>query len=150
DSRTLPESLHSVRLRPVRWVCAVDRNHPTVGDSLSAEQFFALPHVFGRPSGYTASAEELVRRLFDADVTVQLTVPSLLHLPLVLPGTSYVAVVPERVVQAHVDAALMKTFPLPFPSPDHYELLLWHKRCGSDPAHAWVRELVVSVARATT
>ncbi len=149
DSRVYPESLHSIRLRPVRWVCAVDRDHPTVGDSLSAEQFFALPHVFGRPSGYTASAEELVRRLFDADVTVELTVPSLLHLPLVLPGTSYVAVVPERVVRAHVDSALMKIFPLPFPSPEHYEILLWHKRYDSDPAHGWVRDLVVSLARVT-
>lgn len=83
ETRAYPESLHNIRLRPVRWLCAVDRDHPTLGDTLSAEQFLALPHVFGRPSGYTASAEELVRRLFDADITVHLTVPSLLHLSLI-------------------------------------------------------------------
>ena len=49
DIRAYPETLRSVRLRPVRWVCVVDRDHPTVGDDISAEQFFALPHVFGRP-----------------------------------------------------------------------------------------------------
>jgi LysR family transcriptional regulator, nod-box dependent transcriptional activator len=147
DTRAYPESLHTIRLRPVRWLCAVDRNHPTVGDSLSAEQFLALPHVFGRPSGYTASAEELVRRLFDADITVHLTVPSLLHLPLVLPGTSYVATVPERVVKLFADSTPMKTFPLPFPTPEHYEVLIWHKRNQTDPAHAWVRELIVTLSQ---
>jgi LysR family nod box-dependent transcriptional activator len=147
DELAYPDTLHSVRLRPVHWVCAVDRNHPTVGDALTAEQFYALPHVFGRPSGYTASAEELVRRLFDADITVHMTVPSLLHLPLVLPGTTYVATVPERVVQLFADTAPMKTFPLPFPVADHFEILLWHKRNESDPAHAWVRELIVALAR---
>jgi LysR family transcriptional regulator, nod-box dependent transcriptional activator len=147
DTRAYPESLHSIRLRPVRWICAVDRDHPTVGDTLTAEQFYALPHVFGRPSGYTASAEELVRRLFDADVTVHLTVPSLLHLPLVLPGTRYVATVPERVAKLFAASTPIKTFPLPFPTPDHHEILLWHKRNETDPAHAWVREVIVALAK---
>jgi LysR family nod box-dependent transcriptional activator len=147
DVRAYPESLHSVRLRPVRWICAVDRDHPSVGDTLTAEQFYALPHVFGRPSGYGASAEELVRRIFDADITVHLTVPSLLHLPLVLPGTNYVATVPERVVKLFEKTTPMKTFPLPFPTSEHFEILLWHKRNESDPAHAWVRELIAALAQ---
>jgi LysR family transcriptional regulator, nod-box dependent transcriptional activator len=147
ETRAYPESLHTIRLRPVRWLCAVDRDHPTVGDSLSAEQYLALPHVFGRPSGYSASAEELVRRLFDADITVHLTVPSLLHLPLVLPGTRYVATVPERVVKLFADSTPLKTFPLPFATPEHYEILIWHKRNQTDPAHAWVRELIVALSQ---
>src|SRR6202034_3244603 len=68
-------------------ICAVDRDHPTVGDRITAEQYFSLPHVFGRPSGFTASTEELVRRLLDIDLRVHISVPSLLHLPLVLHGT---------------------------------------------------------------
>ena len=147
EARAYPESLRSVRLRPVRWLCAVDRDHPSVGDTLSAEQYYALPHVFGRPSGYSASAEELVRRLFDIELTVDLTVPSLLHLPLVLAGTSYVATVPERVADLFATLMPIKTFPLPFPVKEQYEILLWHKRNEPDPAHAWLRELIVNLAR---
>jgi LysR family nod box-dependent transcriptional activator len=147
ETRAYPEGLRSVPLRPVRWLCAVDRDHPTVGDSLSAEEFRALPHVFGRPSGYSATAEELVRRLFDIDLTVHLTVPSLLHLPLVLPGTSYVATLPERVAQMFAATVPMKTFPLPFPVPEQHEILLWHKRNEPDPAHAWLRDLIISLAQ---
>jgi LysR family transcriptional regulator, nod-box dependent transcriptional activator len=142
-----PETLRSVPLRPVRWICAVDRDHPTVGDTITAEQYFSLPHVFGRPSGYAASAAELVRRLLDIDLRVHIAVPSLLHLPLVLRGTRLVATLPERVAQMFASTLPLKTFPLPFETPPMREILLWHKRNESDPAHAWLRDLVVRLTR---
>jgi LysR family transcriptional regulator, nod-box dependent transcriptional activator len=131
----------------VRWVCVVDRDHPVVGDSISAEQYFALPHVFGRPSGYTTTAEELVRRLLDIDLPVHITVPSLLHLPLVLRGTRLVATMPERVAQKFASSLPVKTFALPFETPALHEILLWHKRNDSDPAHTWLRDLVVRLTQ---
>ncbi len=144
-ARAWPESLRMVRLRPVRWVCAVDAHHPTVGDTLTAEQFFSLPHAFGAPNAYSVSTEELVRRLFDIDLTVQLAVPSLLHLPLVLAGTSYVATLPERVLMMAPAVAPLKTFPTPFPTSEQHEMLLWHNRHDPDPAHAWLRELIIEI-----
>jgi DNA-binding transcriptional LysR family regulator len=147
DVRSYPETLRSVRLRPVRWICAVDRDHPTVGDSISAEQYFSLPHVFGRPNGYTATAEELVRRLLEIDLPVHITVPSLLHLPLVLRGTRLVATLPERVAQMFTATLPVKTFPLPFPTPPIDEILLWHKRNDADPAHIWLRDMVVRLTQ---
>jgi LysR family nod box-dependent transcriptional activator len=143
EVRAYPETLRSVRLRPVRWICAVDSDHPTLGDTISAEQYFSLPHVFGRPSGYTASAEELVRRLLDIELRVHIAVPSLLHLPLVLRGTRLVATLPERVAQMFAASLPIKTFPLPFEHPPMHEILLWHKRNEADPAHAWLRNLVI-------
>jgi len=147
DVRAYPDALRSVRLRPVRWVCAVDRDHPTVGDSISTEQYFALPHVFGRPNGYTSTAEELVRRLLDIELPVHITVPSLLHLPLVLRGTRLIATMPERVAHMFASTLPIKTFPLPFETPALNEILLWHKRNDSDPAHAWLRDLLVRLTQ---
>ena len=146
-ARAWPDSLHMVRLRPVRWVCAVDAHHPTVGNALPAEQFFALPHACAAPSGYSVSSEELVRRLFDVDLTVHLAVPSLLHLPLVLAGTPYVATMPERVLRLAPAVSQLKSFPTPFRTSTQHELLLWHKRHEPDPAHAWLRELIVQITR---
>jgi LysR family nod box-dependent transcriptional activator len=147
DVRAYPNALRSVRLRPVRWVCAVDRDHPSVKDSISTEQYFSLPHVFGRPNGYTTTAEELVRRLLDIEIPVHITVPSLLHLPLVLRGTRLIATMPERVAQMFASTLPIKTFPLPFETPALHEILLWHKRNESDPAHAWLRELLVRLTQ---
>jgi DNA-binding transcriptional LysR family regulator len=103
--------------------------------------------VFGRPSGYTATAEELVRRLFDIELPVHITVPSLLHLPLVLRGTRLVATMPERVAQMFASSLTIKTFPVPFETSALHEILLWHKRNDSDPAHAWLRDLVVRLTQ---
>jgi DNA-binding transcriptional LysR family regulator len=41
----------------------------------------------------------------------------------------------------------VKTFPLPFEAPPLHEILLWHKRHESDPAHRWLRDLVVRLAQ---
>jgi LysR family transcriptional regulator, nod-box dependent transcriptional activator len=147
DVRAYPDTLRSIRLRPVRWICAVDRNHPTVGDSITAEQYFSLPHVFGLPNGSTVSSEQFVRRLLGIDLSVHITVPSLLHLPLVLPGTRLVATLPERVAQMFAATLAVKTFPLPFETEPLHEALLWHKRNDSDPAHAWFRDVIVRLSR---
>jgi LysR family transcriptional regulator, nod-box dependent transcriptional activator len=146
-SRAWPDSLRITRLRPVRWVCAVDALHPTIGNSLPPDQFLALPHAFAAPNGYSVSSEELVRRLFDIDLIVQLAVPSLLHLPLILAGTPYVATMPERVLKLVPTVSPLKSFPTPFPTPVQHEVLLWHNRHEPDPAHAWLRELIVEITR---
>lgn len=143
DVRAFPDALRSIRLRPVRWICAVDRNHPTIGDTITSEQYFSLPHVFARPSGAAASAEQFVRRLLGVDLPVHITVPSLLHLPLVLSGTRLIATMPERIAAVCTAAMPVKIFPLPFETEPLHEVLLWHKRNDSDPAHAWFRDLIV-------
>jgi DNA-binding transcriptional LysR family regulator len=66
-----------------------------------------------------------------------------LHLPLVLPGTRLVATLPERIAQMSVSSLAIKTFPLPVQHEPLNEILLWHKRNETDPAHAWFRELIV-------
>src|SRR3984885_12012460 len=60
--RAFPDSLRIVDLRPVRWVCVVAQDHPSVGTEISKQDYLALPHVFGWASGHSA-LEESVQRL---------------------------------------------------------------------------------------
>src|SRR5688572_16203246 len=147
DLRAYPESIRSLALRPVNWVCAVGDDHPTVRDSLSLDQYLSLRHLFGRPSGYIGSADQLVRQLLNIDIKVHMTLPSLLQLPLVLPGSALAATLPERVASLYKPALPIKVFPLPFAVPQTQEVLLWHKRHESDPAHSWLREMIARLAR---
>jgi DNA-binding transcriptional LysR family regulator len=147
DVRAYPETLRIVELRPVRWVCAVCRDNASVGEELTLEQYRTLPHVFARPNGHTAPVEELVRRLINMDIEVRATAQSLLELPFMLPGTPLAATLPERVVSMVAPAVALRTLALPFDLLDSHEVLLWHKRNEPDPGHAWLRTLVVEVAR---
>ncbi len=145
--RAYPDSLRVVELRPVRWVGAVCRDHPSVGEELTLEQYQALPHVFARPNGHTAPIEELVRRLLNLDIDVRATAQSLLELPFMLPGTPLVATLPDRVARLVAPVVPLKLLALPFDALNSHELLLWHKRNEPDPGHAWLRTLFIEVAR---
>ena len=146
QARGYPETLRQRRLRPVRWVAAVAADHPTIGPSMSLDEYLAAPHAFGVPGHHRGPAEELVRLLLGVDLYVQLTVPSLLHLPLLLPGTRFVATLPERVARHFESLLPIRTVALPFATPPLHEALLWHERFDADPAHRWLRELVADLA----
>ena len=62
-------------------------------------------------------------------------------------GTRLVATVPDRVAQMFAATLPIKTFPLPLNIPPLHEILLWHKRHDSDPAHTWLRDLVIRLTR---
>jgi DNA-binding transcriptional LysR family regulator len=147
DLRAYPENIRSTPLRPVKWVCAVSNDHPTVHDSLSLDQYVGLQHLFGRPGGYTGTADQLVRHLLNIEIRIHMTLPSLLQLPLVLPGSTLAATLPERVANLFANALPIRILPLPFEVPRTQEVLLWHKRHEPDPAHTWLREMIVKLAR---
>jgi DNA-binding transcriptional LysR family regulator len=147
DLRAYPENIRSAPLRPVNWVCVVSEDHPDVGDTLTLDQYVALQHLFGRPGGYTGSADQLVRHLLNIEIKVHMTLPSLLQLPLALVGSTLAATMPERVAQLYAKALPIRILPLPFDAPRTQEVLLWHKRHETDPAHIWLRELIAKLAR---
>jgi DNA-binding transcriptional LysR family regulator len=56
-------------------------------------------------------------------------------------GSDLIATVPER--HTGTLRAGMHTFPLPFPLPEFAVSLLWHPRMHADPAHRWLRGVVL-------
>jgi DNA-binding transcriptional LysR family regulator len=58
-------------------------------------------------------------------------------------ASDLIASVPER----HTGSlrAGMFTFPLPFTTPEFTVSLLWHPRFHADPAHRWLRGVVLEV-----
>jgi DNA-binding transcriptional LysR family regulator len=148
--REFPESLRIVDLRPVKWLCVVAEDHPTVGDEITEAQYLALPHVFGWPSGHTIPLEELVRRLLNADLDVRATTQGLLEIPFMLAGTQLVATLPADLARTFAKLAPVKLLPVPFETPDTHEVIIWHKRNEPDPGHAWLREVLIGAAQPTS
>jgi LysR family nod box-dependent transcriptional activator len=145
--RAFPDSLRIVDLRPVKWLCVVSNDHPTVGAEITEQQYLALPHVFGWPSGHTIGLEELVRRLLSAELDVRATTQGLIEIPFMLAGTQLIATLPEHLARTLARVAPVKLLPLPFETPDTREVVIWHKRNEPDPGHAWLRDIVIEAAR---
>lgn len=146
-ARAFPEWLRVVDIRPVEWVCVVSANNPQVTDELTEQQFRTLPHVIGWPQSHSVPLEEYIRRLLNVEINVRATVQSLVEIPFLLQGTELIATLPERVATRLNDVAPVKIFPVPLRVPETREVLVWHKRNEPDPGHAWLRELLIEVAR---
>jgi len=145
--RAFPDTLRIIDLRPVRWVCIVSNDHPTVEDQISEEQYLALPHAFGWPSGHTIPLEEMVRRLTNADIDVRATTQGLLEIPSLIAGTELVATLREHRAGSLWKLDPVKVLLLPSDTPETREVVIWHKRNEPDPGHAWLRDMIIEAAR---
>ena len=76
------------------------------------------------------------------------TTESFTTAPFLLHGTSLLTIVPRRLAERMQEAAQISLFDLPFEVPKLEEKLAWNPRFTSSPAHAWMREQIVDVARA--
>ncbi len=63
-------------------------------------------------------------------------------------ATDLIASVPER--HTGILRAGMHSFPLPVTTPELTVSLLWHPRFDADPAHRWLRQLVIEVCASST
>ena len=145
--RGFPDTLRIIDIRPVRWVAVVSRDHPSVEDSITEAQYLGLPHVFGWPRGHTLPLEEMVRRMTNAEIDIKATTPGLLEIPFLLEGTQLIATLPEHLARFLAKLAPVKVLPLPFDTPETREVVIWHKRNEPDPGHAWMREVLIGLAK---
>jgi DNA-binding transcriptional LysR family regulator len=147
-ARQFPDTMRVVDVRPVEWVVVVCPDHPQVQDELTEEQFHSLPQLVGWPNSHSVPLEEFTRRMFNStDINVRATAQSLVEIPFLIQGTEMISTVPKRLASTLGTFAHLKTFPVPVRMPETREVLVWHKRNEPDPGHAWLRELVLEVAR---
>jgi DNA-binding transcriptional LysR family regulator len=142
----IPE-LHSVPLFEDRWVCLVDRHHPLAGEpEPTAGQLATFPWVVPfvsdpGPSPAAPISRELLR--LGIRPTVQVRLESYLLVPSMVAGTDRVALLQERLARDAADRLGLVVLACPGdPEPIH-ERLWWHADFDDDPAHRWLRTLVV-------
>jgi DNA-binding transcriptional LysR family regulator len=137
-----PPNLRRRTLFTERYVLAGRTGHPRLKRRPTAAQFCALEHVIVSPDGggfhgvtdTALAAAGLSRR-------VVLSVPHFLFVLSVVASTDLVAMVPERLVRQN---AALRVVEAPVEVPGYEMSMLWHERSHRDPAHRWLRELIVA------
>lgn len=138
---TTPADLHARRLFDERYVCTFRQDHPTIQLPLTLDQFCAADHAIvsylgGAFRGVTDVALEHMGR----SRNVTLSISSFLVLTQILRTSDLIAVVPEKLVRNQ--AGLCVTEP-PLSIPGFTKVAAWHERTHHDPAHQWLRSLLV-------
>jgi DNA-binding transcriptional LysR family regulator len=144
-SGSMGPELRTLGLFPDRFIAVVRKRHPLAKGTLTAERYAAACHVLVARRGLEmAPVDEALAGLGLRRQGV-VTVGGF-GAALVLAGESdMVATVPERHTRSLWRG--MHPLPLPFDVPEFTVSLIWHPRMDADPAHRWLRNLVVNACR---
>jgi DNA-binding transcriptional LysR family regulator len=144
----VPESadLLSEELFTDRYVCAVDRANPDVGDRLSVDELSRYPHLASGGGPLPALGQRELEPL-GVPHRAELSTQTSLLAPFFLAGTDLVTVVLERLGRELAEAAGIRLVEPPIPLPTIAETMYWHPRRAEDPGSRWLRGQLREVAR---
>jgi DNA-binding transcriptional LysR family regulator len=153
DFAIFPEEIEptqpSVPLFEETWVCAAWDKHPTLGDTLTIDEFIRHPHMsfnISGPGHVSVADEFLARNGYDRNIVA--ATESYTAAPFLLRGTTLLTIVPRRLGERLQRAAEIRLLELPFEVPPLREKLVWNPRFTLSPGHEWMRKQLLEVARA--
>jgi DNA-binding transcriptional LysR family regulator len=129
-----------------RYVAAMRRGHPAVTRRLDLENFAKLPRLVISSSGEDVG-------FVDAELAAHGQArPAAFEAPYLSAGSilaqsEMVAVLGCRIAEEFRRSYAIEIKELPFKSPELRSIMLWHRRFDDQPAHRWLRELVVKVVK---
>lgn len=143
--------IRTERLFDDRYIAVVRAGHPTLATTgLSADAFASSGHVAVSIDGQT---EDPIERIFlDQNVTrdIRVVVPDFTDALRIVRQSDWVAIVPRSclgnaLVSADDHIGELVSFSPPIDLPSFTVHLQWHPRMAADPAHRWLRGLLVQV-----
>ncbi|MGE5132640.1 MAG: LysR family transcriptional regulator [Gemmatimonadota bacterium] len=144
----MPEvALPARRLFGDRWLCCVWAGSTAVGDQMTMDAYLRLGHVvysMGRGQPVSLADEYLGHARMPR--RIEFTVESFLLAPFLLQGTDLVTLVLERAGPHLERTAAVRLLEPPLDLPPITEMLWWHPRHTTDPAHAWIRARIAEIA----
>jgi DNA-binding transcriptional LysR family regulator len=148
----LPDT-RSAELFHDRWMCVLDGNNPVLdgGSVLCARDLAGLPWVapYYRSGARGVASVPVMRQLalLDLQPRIAVRVESYLAVPYFVTGTDRVALMQERLATRLAAFANLRVLECPGEAEPIIESLWWHRQYEDDPAHAWLRRLIIETAR---
>jgi DNA-binding transcriptional LysR family regulator len=135
---------HRVLFRD-RYLCAVDKDHPDVGDEITLEQFSTLPYL-AMSSGTLPSLAELQLNFLGVPRNTEVTA-GFVAAPFLLRGTRMVTLIHEILARRLADMAGLRLLEPPIPRLQPItETMVWSVRYDADPGHQWLRQTMIDLA----
>jgi DNA-binding transcriptional LysR family regulator len=135
-------TLHRKALYRHSFVCIAREDHPTIGDTLTMEQYLAASHAVVRPEGRSQDILQRAHERLGISVNVRFSLPRFMGVPFVVAESNTIAAVPLAVGRRFAEFANIKLLPLPFPAPRYDFHLYWHSRFHQEPANRWMRDVM--------
>jgi len=135
-----------VRRQPLfaeNWVCAMRADHPLAGAPLTEQGFLAADHLLVSLSGSPVGIADAVIERAGKRRRVAMTLNNFGGVPSLLLASNLICVLPAGVVSTHALAEHIYTCDVPLEIASFDCNMAWHARNDCDPAHRWIRALIV-------
>ena len=129
------------------WVCVAQTRHPQVGRKLTLATFLRIEHIriaYEQPELPGLIGEALAT--IGKERKIGLTVPHVVTVPALAARTGMLGIVPLRLAMEYASSLRLKIHPIPLRLPRSTVALLWYESKQHEPAHAWVRRIIVRTA----
>ncbi|MBN8952509.1 LysR family transcriptional regulator [Rhizobium sp. 60-20] len=136
-----------------RLVGVVREGHPLLADSaVTTDRFAACDHVAASRRGDFADAIDGALESRGLKRAIRVVVPGFPDAMRIAASTDFVAAVPisclgKNKVNELVTEFGIRSFELPFETPEILIAAIWHPRVDADPAQRWLRNIVARVCR---
>jgi DNA-binding transcriptional LysR family regulator len=128
------------------FVMVMRRGHPASRRKLSASAFAALPHLEISSSGEDTGFIDRWLAERGLERRIALRAPYL-SAAAILVQSDLAATLSQRIAQEFVRHHPLQLFKPPYDSPRVPTRMLWHRRLDRHPAHRWLRDVILSVAK---
>jgi len=149
DVGVLDESGPEVRVQALfrdRFVAVVRQDHPLLAEpEITAERYAACEHVVTSRRGRTVGPVDTALAAMGLERRTAVVVPSFSTALSIAAATDLVALIPSSYFEHVRERGTLRAFPLPMPTAQITVSQMWHPRLDRDPAHRWLRALVLGV-----
>jgi DNA-binding transcriptional LysR family regulator len=128
------------------FIVLMRAGHPALRKRFDLDAFTSWPHLLISPRGQPGSLVDQCLEKIGRKRRVALIVPHFLSAPHVVAETDLLLTCPVGLAERYAPLLGLKTRALPLDLDELPLEIIWHARSQSDPAHRWLRELVVRVA----
>jgi DNA-binding transcriptional LysR family regulator len=128
-----------------KFVCVVSKDHP-LGENVTVAEYFRYPHIGVNINGHR-SIEANTINLFNKKHLPNYTVSDFSLIPTLVSATNFTGIIQQRLAEKAKGSLNIKTFKPPFKIPDLHETMLWHPRNAVEPAHMWLRKVIMEEGR---
>ncbi|WP_137132709.1 LysR substrate-binding domain-containing protein [Rhizobium sp. FY34] len=126
--------------------CVVDAESPLAHMPMTEAALLAAGHVVMQPPNGGESFAQRICGQFGLAIRVEASTFSFASLPLLIRGTTRIALVQRSLVQSMLGLGGIAIIAPPFPFPPLQQSLQWHSYRTRDPGLAWVRAQILEAA----
>lgn len=139
--------IHIQRLLTETYSCVMRSDLKIRGKALGLPQYLAAPHILVSPSGFFSGNADAALARKKRQRNVVMSTPHYLSAAEIVARSDLILTIQSRLTRRFVEYLPVKTYPAPFSMPASYLAMQWSGRTHNDPAHQWLRNLVVDICK---